>query len=167
MRVREATPADGETVRRVHRASIEGLGPAAYDDEQVAAWASGTETGDYAGIGSNECDFVVAETEAGEVVAFGRLRLVTPEGYETSADAEVTAIYVHPDSAGEGVGSAVLADLEDRARAHGVGLLGLTASLNAVPFYESRGYERVREFDREFSPPSGVEGRVVEMAKEL
>lgn len=174
MRLREATPADVEAVRAVHRASIEGLGPVAYDDEQVAAWASGTESADYAVVDSADHYVVVAERGeedgdggAGEVVAFGCLRFAPPEECEASVDAEVTAVYVHPAAAGAGVGSAVLADLEERAREHDADALGLTASRNTVPFYEARGYESVREHDHEFSPPSGVEGRVVEMTKEL
>jgi hypothetical protein len=46
---------------------------------------------------------------------------------------------------------------------------GRPASLNAVPFYELHGYERVREHDHEFSGhgSTGVTGTVVEMKKEL
>jgi hypothetical protein len=39
----------------------------------------------------------------------------------------------------------------------------LTASLNAMPFYEQHGYERLREQRHEFGDE--VTGRVVEMRK--
>lgn len=167
MRVREATPSDADAVREVHRASIEGLGPAAYAKEQVEAWARGCETAEYSAIDEDDCYFVVAEDES--VVGFGSLRFSSPDGYEAAVDAEVTGLYVHPSVARRGVGSAMLADLEHRAREEGVRTLGLTSSLNAVPFYASQGYERVREYDHEFSGHAaiGVEGRVVEMRKEL
>lgn len=169
MHVREARPSDVDAVRAVHRASIEGLGPAAYAEEQVEAWAHGCETAEYSSIAEDDCYFVVAEDEDGGVVGFGSLRLDSPEGYEAAVDAEVTGLYVHPSVTREGVGSAILADLEDRARNEGVRTLGLTSSLNAVPFYEAQGYERVREYAHEFSDheSTGVEGRVVEMRKEL
>lgn len=157
MRVREATPADADAVREVYAAFIAGLGPATYGDEQVEAWRRGVESADYtAAIRDDE-------------LAFGSLRHAAPEGYETAVDAEATAVYVHPDAARDGVGSAVLADRERRARDAGVESLGCTSSLNGVGFYERHGYERVRERSHEFSSAEStdVEGRVVEMAKVL
>ncbi|MCT9096049.1 GNAT family N-acetyltransferase [Haloarchaeobius sp. HME9146] len=172
MQVREAPESDVEAIRRVHAASIRELGRRTYSDEQVEAWAAGCETADYADIVEDDCYFVVAETEDGDsadVVAFGSLWFTPPDDYERPLDAEVTAVYVHPSAARTGVGSAVLADLEDRARNRGATTLGLTASTNAVPFYQARGYETVRERSHEFSghESTGVEGTVVEMYKEL
>jgi len=77
------------------------------------------------------------------------------------ADAEVQAVYVHPEAAREGVGTALLAGLEGHAREFGADDAALHASLNAVGFYERRGYERVAERDHEFR--DGATGTVVEM----
>ncbi len=168
MHVRDATASDAEAVREVHAASIAAFGPAAYDCEQVEAWGSGVESADYAAIDAEEFEFVVAEAD-GDVVAFGSLLLAAPDGYRAAVDAELTAVYVHPEAGRSGVGSTVLAALEDRAREASVESLGLASSLNAVGFYERHGYERVRERAHEFSSgeSTGVEGRVVEMATEL
>lgn len=168
MEIREATPDDAEAVREVHAASITGLGPEAYDDEQVEAWAAGCESTDYAVIESDDTYFLVAENRE-DVRGFGSLRLDPPDGYETDIDAEVTGIYVHPLVARRGVGSDLLAELERHAHEHGVRTLGLSASLNAVPFYEAHGYERVREFHHEFSAheSTDVEGTIVEMTTRL
>lgn len=169
MNIREAVPSDSEAVYRVHVASIAELGVEGYTQEQVDAWAQGCESADYsAAIDSETLDFVVAEDD-GEVVGFGSLRYESPEGYETTVDAEVTAVYVHPAVARNGVGSKLYTELEHRARERGVRTLGLSVSLNAVAFYESHGYERVREYTHEFSSrdATGVEGTVVEMKKEL
>lgn len=160
--VREATPADAEEICAVHGAATE-LARGVYDDAVVDAWARGTEPGDYA-VESEDNRFVVADAD-GRVVGFGELVFDPGEYLEAPADAEVRAVYVHPDAAGEGVGSAVLADLERAARERGIESLGLWASLNAVPFYEARGYERVGERTHEFG--GEVEGRAVEMRKEL
>lgn len=172
MTVREATAADAEAVRRVHRASIEGLGPAAYSPEQVTAWARGCESTDYtAGIESKNTYFVVAERkdENGDVVGFGSLSFDVPTNYEVDADAEVTGVYVHPSVAREGIGTELLRTLERTARSEGVERLGLSASLNAVAFYAHRGYERIKTYDHEFSSQvsTGVTGRVVEMTRYL
>lgn len=162
MNLREATPADVEAIRAVHYEAITGLGPAAYDEAQVAAWAEGCAVADYSAVGDEGVYFVVAEDERG-VLAFGSLRLAPRD----DADADVTAVYVHPSVAREGVGSAVLEALERRTHDRGAETLALTASLNAVPFYEARGYRRVGERDHEFSASedTGVTGRVVEMQK--
>jgi len=76
---------------------------------------------------------------------------------------------VLPSVARDGVGTEIYTELERRAREQAVAALGLSASLPAVPFYEVHGYERVTEYDHEFSSHegTGVTGRVVEMRKEL
>lgn len=167
MEVREATPEDAEAVREVHADSIHGLGTEAYSEEQVKAWAAGCESADYAvAIESVGRRFVVAGSGE-EIHGFGTLSFDAPEEYEESVDGEVTGVYVRPSVAREGVGSAILDDLEREARERGLLSLGLSESLNAVPFYEARGYERVRERRHEFSADrsTSVEGTVVEMAK--
>jgi putative acetyltransferase len=169
MRIREARAAETEAIRRVHRASIEELGPAAYDPEQVTAWAAGCESADYAAtIESDDGCFVVAERD-GQLLGFGSLSFDSPEEYEASADAEVTAVYVHPSATREGAGTELLVSLERVARGRGVGTLGLSASHNALGFYEGHGYERVGTYEHEFSSDeaTGVTGEVVEMSKDL
>jgi putative acetyltransferase len=165
--VRDAVPGDSEAVREVHRRSIEGLGPAAYDSEQVAAWAAGCASADYATSIAETDAFLVAERDG--VVGFGSLSLASPGEYEVDVDAEVTGVYVLPEVTREGVGSALYDALERRARSEGVGVLGLWASRNAVGFYRAKGYQRVRTLDHEFSAheDTGVTGTVVEMVKPL
>ncbi len=169
MRVRDATTDDAEAIRAVHAESITELGREGYDERQVTAWAEGCESAEYAAaIEADAGAFVVAEDED-DVVAFGTVRFEPPEEHAAAVESEVTGVYVHPSVARTGVGSAVLAELERRAREQATRTLGLSASLNAVPFYESRGYERVREYAHEFSSheSTGVTGTVVEMRKEL
>lgn len=168
MRVRDATEKDVPEIRSVHEAAIRELGPAAYTDEQVAAWASGVETADYGAVTADDHAFLVAVDESA-VVGFGSLRWQPPDGYASDPDAEVTGIYVHPDHARDGVGTALLRELEARADRASPDTLGLQASRNAVPFYDAHGYERVTEHAHEFSSERGtdVTGTVVEMTKRL
>lgn len=166
MEIRTATPADAEAVRQVHRASIEGLGPSAYTPEQVEAWARGCESADYiASITSDDLS-IVAE-DAGGLLGFGTLCFESPSGYEASVDAEITGVYVRPSVTRNGVGTALLETIEQEARERDFQTLGLTASLNAVPFYEYHGYEQVRAYTHEFSSSvsTGVGGKVIEMIK--
>jgi len=135
--VRPATPDDRARIRECHVAAIRAFGPRAYDERQVAAWADkGDPVEDYP-VADTGHYVVVAElpTEDGpekEVVGFGHL--VPTEG-------EIRAVYVHPDAGGRGVGTAVLESLESRARDLRLDELSLSASLNAVGFYEQAGYE--------------------------
>lgn len=169
MRIRDATREDTEAIRAVHRASIEAFAPRSYSDEQTNAWARGCDAADYAStVEAADSALVVAERDD-EVVGFGSLGLDRPDAYETTVGAVITAVYVSPDAAREGVGTRLLADLEHRARATGVERVGLRSSLNAVPFYVARGYRRAAERDHEFSASesTGVTGIVVEMTKRL
>jgi putative acetyltransferase len=167
--IRPATPADAESVRHVHHASIEGLGPSAYTQEQVDAWARGCESADYvAAITSDDLYFIIAEDDE-EVLGFGSLCFESPPEYEASVDAEITGVYVNSSVTRNGVGTAILTSLEQEARGRDNRTLGLSASLNAVPFYEHHGYKRVRAYTHEFSSSAstGVEGKVIEMKKKL
>lgn len=168
VRIRDADVEDADAIRAVHEASIRGLGPEGYDDEQVEAWAAGCGDADYESSITGAGEFVVAVREE-EIVGFGSLQYDAPEEYETDGDAEVTGIYVHPSVAGEGVGSRLYEELEGRARDRGVDTLVLSASRTAVGFYESHGFRRVRQYSHEFSShvSTDVEGTVVEMVIRL
>lgn len=137
--IRLATPADGEALVEVHVASIRELGPAAYDPEQVEAWAANKRPDRYP-LGDESTHAVVAESD--EIVGFGWVDLEA---------GEVTAVYVHPDHARQGVGRAILEHLETAAREAGLESLGLTASVNAARFYERFGYEPVERVDHDIN----------------
>ncbi|EMA43713.1 GNAT family N-acetyltransferase [Halococcus saccharolyticus] len=152
MYVRLATHEDRAALPALHTAAVEAFGPDGYDADQVRKWAKADERSpdDY-DVDATDEHFTVAVRES-EVAGFGHLVL----------DAgEVHAVYVHPDHAGRGVGSALLAELEGYARGRGCSVLTLQSSLNAAGFYEKAGYERVGESES----PGGL--AVVEMRKEL
>lgn len=140
MQVRPATPADAEALPDLHTAAAEASGPGYYDDGAVAWWAKrGERSSEDYPVAESDQHFTVC-VRGGEVVGFGHLAL---------DEAAVHAVYVHPDHARVGVGSALLVELEGFARGRGLDALSLQSSLNAVGFYERAGYERV---GREESP---------------
>lgn len=57
------------------------------------------------------------------------------------SQAQLKALYVHPDHSGSGVGSALLQRVEARCRAIGLEELELNASCNAKAFYQHCSYE--------------------------
>ncbi|WP_396610393.1 GNAT family N-acetyltransferase [Haloferax sp. S1W] len=103
-----------------------------YDETQVAAWAEKDD-----GVEQYPLDdghyLVVAEMDS-NVVGYGHF---------VPGEHEIRAVYVHPEYARQGVGSAILTHLEARAREDGLAHLKLWASHNAVEFYVRMGYQRV------------------------
>jgi putative acetyltransferase len=100
-----------------------------------------------------------ATDTAGGVVGYGHL---------VPAERAVRAVYVRPEAAGDGVGTALLDALESRARDLRLDALTLHASLNAVGFYERAGYERTgRETYSTVHAGETVELDVVGMEKRL
>jgi len=162
--VREATPGDRACLRECHVAAVREFGPRAYDDRQVAAWADEVDPAEDYPVDADGHYLVVAERPTGdesegEVVGYGHL---------APTESEVRAVYVHPDAAGRGVGTAILDALEARARDLRLDALALSASLNAVGFYERAGYERVgRDTYTTVHDGETVDLDVVQMQKRL
>jgi len=162
--VREATPGDRARLRECHVTAIREFGPRVYDDRQVAAWANEVDPAEDYPVGADGHYLVVAERPTGdesrrEVVGYGHL---------APTESEVRAVYVHPDAAGRGVGTAILDALEARARELRLDALALSASLNAVGFYERAGYERVgRDTYTTVHDGETVDLDVVQMQKRL
>ncbi|WP_229429301.1 GNAT family N-acetyltransferase [Massilia sp. ST3] len=78
---------------------------------------------------------------------------------------EVDAAFVEPAHQGRGIALGLLRELETMARLRGLARMFLSASLNAVPFYERAGFRSVRE---ELYPHrSGIGIRSVFMEKLL
>ncbi|WP_267642025.1 GNAT family N-acetyltransferase [Haloarchaeobius amylolyticus] len=127
--LRPASREDMPAVASLHEASARELGRTHYDEQQVLAWSGRKDPEKYPYDEPGE-HFVVAELD-GEVVGFGHLAV---------EDGEVRAVYVSPDAARCGVGSALLAHLEATARDAGHDDCYLWASLNAVAFYRQAGW---------------------------
>jgi ribosomal protein S18 acetylase RimI-like enzyme len=89
---------------------------------------------------------IVAEAatpDGQRVIGYGQLHPV---------EGAIEAIYVDPDYSRQGVGRALFAALEARARALGLPGLVLEASLNSVPFYVAMGF-RQKYLDRHALAP--------------
>ncbi len=160
--IREATTEDVKRIRDVHLRSIEELGGLAYDETQVEVWAHDRDPEEYP-IDADETHVLVAEAD--EVVGFGWLREGAREHLRAAVEGELVAVYVHPSVARQGIGSRLCEALEAEADRRGIRSLGLWASLNAVPFYEAQGYDRVTAHAHEYR--DGVELTLIEMATRL
>lgn len=128
--LREATPADGPAVLDVHREAIGGVDPGEYTEAQLDAWLAAQDDPDQYPFEDGTQYLAVAETDE-RIVGFAGLDL--DRGV-------VETLYVRPDAAGRGVGTALLDRVERVARDRGHEALLTGASRNAVGFYERRGY---------------------------
>jgi GNAT superfamily N-acetyltransferase len=128
-RVRPAVAADVPDIWRVHNDSIRELCGQRYGPEEITAWIAFRPPDAYLQALASRALFV-AEWQ-GAIVGFGQL---------DPARAEIEACYVAPEAVGSGIGSALLARMEDEARRRGHRVVRLNATLNAEKFYVRQGY---------------------------
>jgi GNAT superfamily N-acetyltransferase len=131
-RIRTAGASDVDGIWRVHNESIRALCRERYGAREIAAWIAFRPPEVYrAALASRT--LYVAEW-GGEIVGFGQF---------DPARSEVEACYVAPDAVGRGVGSELIARMEEQARATGHAAVRLNATLNAESFYARLGYRRL------------------------
>lgn len=89
-------------------------------------------------------DFVLVQTEDGRPIGCGGVRMLTP------TQGEIKHLWIRPEARGTGLGKALLAELEGRARDLGATetVLDTNARLEAAQgLYRSTGYEDVEPYN--------------------
>lgn len=87
-----------------------------------------------------------------------------PELLDPATDAaKVRAIFVHPEFARQGLGSLILATVEEAARAAGFRRFEMGSTLTGVPLYRLKGYLETERIDVPL--PNGEALPVVKMVK--
>lgn len=135
-RVDTARPDDADAMLAVHRRAIRATAASFYSPEIIAAWAP-------VPVRPDHVDALALRLETGEeegVVARTRGRTLLGFGSFVPSSRELRAVYVDPDHGRRGIGSALLAALELRARKYGLGELVMDATLNAEAFYLRHGF---------------------------
>ncbi len=127
--LRPFLPADVATLAALFRASIETLAADDYDDGQRDAWASAVNDG--AAFGARlAAELTIVALVDGDIAGFASLRDNT----------HFDMLYVRPDLARRGVGSALADAIEKLAGARGTKALSVDASDAARDFFAARGY---------------------------
>jgi len=135
---------DAESLAGVYRDAVRTLGPQAYTQQQVDAWALyPDDMGEFRGRLSRGLT-LVAEEE-GRVLAFGQLE----------PDDHLAFLYCAGRSCRKGIGSEIYHALEAHAFQKGVAQIHTEASRISRPFFAKHGYvlvevERVVRFGIEF-----------------
>ena len=128
-KLRPFLPADTKALQDLFAQSIEELTADSYDEEQRTAWVETAE--DAAKFG--------ARLTAGLTLVVGSGG--DYQGFATLKDNTLLdLLYVHPFSAGQGVGTTLVDALERIAAARGSTEITVDASDTALPFFEKRGY---------------------------
>jgi putative acetyltransferase len=141
LNLRPATAEDRSALWQLHSRSVAALCQGAYSSQEVRTWVELLRPEGYLRP-EQPRTVLVAERER-HMVGFGQL---DPQL------GELEALYVAPEAAGHGVGSALLSALELLAWRAGVPVMSLDASLNAEPFYRARGYVRLHGARRVLTP---------------
>lgn len=155
MKIRTATNADKEHISQVHVASIKNLCNTHYSREQLGSWTSALTPSAY-DHALREKVFLVAEDPGKGLLGLGMLDI---------ENAQISAIYIHPDAAGRGIGTLLLRELESIAHESTIDELTVHATLNAQGFYTRLGY--VERFMTTHTLPDGSKLECIQMTKEL
>jgi putative acetyltransferase len=136
--IRPLRAGDLDGIGALQEAAILALGAATYSRAQLDAWAR---------FGWHYRRKLL-EDDGAFFVAERPDRLVGVGGWSPDSLAADLAwlryLFVHPDSAGRGIGRQLVEAVEADARGHGKAGFRVWCSLNAAGFYTALGYRRVR-----------------------
>jgi GNAT superfamily N-acetyltransferase len=134
---------DHANVRYLHTKSMIAQSLDALSDAEVAGFVAFVNSPAYS-------DCLLAEDVYG---AFIDGQLIGTASWQANGDdgrtARISSVFVDPLFARLGIGRRLLAEVEARAIRSGFGQFGISATINAVPFFEKLGY---REASRGVKP---------------
>jgi putative acetyltransferase len=150
VQVRRAEDHDFPAIADAHQASILELGGAYYDPQAMQFWGRKRDPDGYrdARDQHGEIFFVAEQAERpGYLLGFSSYR------YEENRH-RLQGFYVRGTASRQGVGTRLLATVEDHAKAAGADELHVEASLPGEKFYLARGF---RELSRHAKPVKGTD----------
>lgn len=135
--IRRSALADAAAACQVLRDSITHLCVADHCNapEPLAAWLANKTPDNLAQWIADPDNVMLVADAGGAVIAVGGLRI----------PGHIMLNYVAPTARFSGVSNAMIAALEDEARALGTASVTLESSLTAAPFYRARGYRDAGE----------------------
>lgn len=130
MKIREATAADARQIVRIFHETVHTVNARDYTPEQVDAWSPAVPDPEAWVRRKFPTHMTFVADEGGFIAGFGELE---PNGH-------IDCFYCHRKHQRRGVGSAILGEIEAKARALGLERLFVEASITARPFFESHGF---------------------------
>lgn len=155
--IRPATADDAPAILQAHYDAVHQTAVQDYPPDIIARWAPPVGDERIADFIANPHGEIrrVAELD-GRVMGFAALVV---------AVSELRACYVSPDAGRQGLGAALLAEIEKVARAEGVSHLLINSSLTAEKFYLRHGYRALGPFKHVMR--GGLEMDAVKMRKDF
>ena len=127
---RRSNSADTQTVFELVSRSVSRLAPKPYSQEVVDTWMVGRVAGDYQEDCTREVIWI-AELDG------------KPIGFAHGEAGEVVRLFVDSDHTGLGAGVGLMQRALEDALPNKGGKIKIEATLNAVPFYQRWGFEKV------------------------
>lgn len=121
---------DAEALAALFHQSVHQLAIRDYDAAQLAAWSPASPDARSYVQRATRSTLLVAVADDGGIIGYGDL----------DGDGHVDHLYCHPDWAGKGVGSAILAALEKVAYDAGISRMHVEASEGARRLLDRRGF---------------------------
>jgi putative acetyltransferase len=156
--VRSAKSEDARGILEAHHSAVHETAARDYAAEIINLWGPPVtveRVASYAKDALPNETTVVTEVD-GRIAGFGVI---------IESDNELRAVYVSAEFGNQGVGSALLRELERLAKEGGCRELHMDSSLTAAPFYLHRGYEELGSADHTLS--TGEKMACVRMRKVL
>jgi GNAT superfamily N-acetyltransferase len=171
--MRVACRLDIPALLRMQHRSLTVLGADFYSREEIAAFEDLAGTMDEHVV--DEGHYFVAVSTSDRILASGgwsrrapgydRARLRGPADAPDPGGATVRSVFVDPALARRGIGSALMAHVEQDAARSGMRSLQLTATLSGRAFYERLGWRTQGE--KSIALPGGLRFRCVSMRKSV
>jgi putative acetyltransferase len=136
--IRPFVPADAPALAELTVAAIATIGLRGYGIEQVLAWAARHPGPQRFVDGAAQGEAIRVAVAADDAAA--AYAILTPEGH-------LDMLYCHPDHAGRGLASALLAAMDGEARARGLPRITTHASEIARPVFARAGYALLHRRD--------------------
>jgi putative acetyltransferase len=155
--VRRAVPADAGGIFAAHVDSICSIGALHYSADIVNDWKSRLKPEGYVKAMASGQVFHVAVDENGSVLGFS--------SYRQEHNQHRTAVYVRGNGSRRGIGTALFRAAENAAIHAGANTIEVDASLAAIEFYRSNGFEEISR--GEHRSPSGLSMACALMQKRL
>ncbi len=128
--IRHARPDDNERITQLFYDTVHEINSRDYSPEQIEAWApKNMDPGRWAESLAEKTVFVAEH--GGEILGFAELE---PDGH-------IDRFYCHSKRQRSGIGSGLMNEIENMARADGISRLYTEASITARPFFERWGFE--------------------------
>ena len=138
--IRPAKEEDFEVIHAIHMSAIQELCTQSYSDEEIKQWTNGQKPARYLRHIKDPKHHIYVVEFDGEIAGFGHLAKSSDEAYEKDREMEIKALYVSPQNTAQGIGTRLYLFLENLAKEMECKKLIVKSSLNAIGFYESKGF---------------------------